>query len=112
MPSAKHAGAGRVAFAPLPGAEAEHLDPFLVRVVDWVRGKGEAAGAAFIWTLTSISMTLLNKQAVAKTHAPVAVVVVQMVSTAVIALAVGLATKNVATQRLEPSTPRPYHTTR
>lgn len=86
----------RVVFAPLPTADdPTRATPWVVNLVDYLQGRGEAVGASALWALSSIAMTLLNKQCVTKTRAPVAVVIVQMLATALLALVVGLATKNL-----------------
>ena len=47
----------------------------------------ETAAACISWASCSIGMTVLNKLAVNKTHAPVAVVIVQMLATSAVAVA-------------------------
>lgn len=93
-------GSRRVHFATLPFAEecgSESSRPSLyehaiamianTHLAQAVSGAGEVPLAACSWATCSIGMTLLNKTAVARTHAPIALVILQMFVTFIIAFA-------------------------
>jgi len=78
-------------FQPMPmaneaGDDGDGSNQPCVRLRQMV-GASEVVGAGVSWAACSISMTLLNKVAVGKSHAPIAVVVMQMLATVGIALA-------------------------
>ena len=76
---------GLDAFKPMPLADetgssaADRLCLYL--------STSEIAAATFAWSVCSVGITVLNKMVITKTHAPLAVVIVQMIATVTMALA-------------------------
>jgi len=73
----------KVHFAPMPMADEGSSEPSgnaFSRIRE-IFGVSEVFIAAVAWSASSISMTVLNKLVVTHSHAPMAVVVVQMIAT-------------------------------
>jgi len=68
-------------YHPMQIAEEEGKPESRFEALRSAMGASEIAMAAASWATCSISMTLLNKVAVGRSHAPIAVVIVQMLAT-------------------------------
>ncbi len=82
--------AKKASVQPMPMADEEAGGASTSSLLDQVRiyvGASETAAATVAWGTCSVGMTLLNKIVVIKSHAPLAVVIVQMVATVGMAFA-------------------------